>query len=652
MLPQRASRNSSRRGRIILTGAAVLTVAGAGAVALAKGGLGPGQIQLPTTLEDFKQPGTQPDPTGTIVSPVLSATGCGFCHGDYLPEEEAFKSPFNGWIGSVMAHSARDPVWHAALTIANQDANLSGEYCIRCHAPGAWLAGRSDNADITDFTSTFNTDDFDGVNCHMCHRLVSPVDTGDSPVEDAAIIAALADAPGSQPGNAQYIVDPNDIRRGPYQDIADDPNLNMHGVDVIHSPWHRRSELCATCHEVANPAYTLQPDGTYLLNPVDEQHPTGDPHDMFVEQTLYSEWEASQFANGGVDLEGRFGGENVTTVMQECQDCHMPDRVTGGCFAYEFEPFSARPDIGEHTFAGSNTWILKAVRGKYPDSETRLSQEVVDDAVARNTAFMQAASDTLVRQTGSGLQVRVVNYSGHRLPAGYPEGRRMWVNVQYYDATDTLIDERGEYDFVTAELHDEDTKVYEIKTGISADVAAATNLPVGESLHLVLNNVRLFDNRIPAIGFTNAGYEAFNAPPVNYTYEDGQYWDDTSYSIPKGATRAVVNLYHQPMTKEYIEFLRDTNVTDTRGQEVYDLWADPLVGNKVPPTTMDSVEIVLGDFQIGDLNGDTFVNFTDLVALLAAWGPCPPPTFCPADFDGNGMIDFSDLVMLLAAWGS
>ena len=50
----------------------------------------------------------------------------------------------------------------------------------------------------------------------------------------------------------------------------------------------------------------------------------------------------------------------------------------------------------------------------------------------------------------------------------------------------------------------------------------------------------------------------------------------------------------------------------------------------------------------GDLNGDGQVNFTDLLILLTAWGPCPPP--CDADLSGDGIVDFADLLILLSNW--
>lgn len=51
----------------------------------------------------------------------------------------------------------------------------------------------------------------------------------------------------------------------------------------------------------------------------------------------------------------------------------------------------------------------------------------------------------------------------------------------------------------------------------------------------------------------------------------------------------------------------------------------------------------------GDLDGDGAVTVSDLLILLADWGPCVD---CPADLDGNGTVDVADLLTLLAAWGA
>jgi hypothetical protein len=51
-----------------------------------------------------------------------------------------------------------------------------------------------------------------------------------------------------------------------------------------------------------------------------------------------------------------------------------------------------------------------------------------------------------------------------------------------------------------------------------------------------------------------------------------------------------------------------------------------------------------------DLDGSGDVGFTDLTALLGAWGPCGAGP-CPADLDGDGQVGFTDLTTLLGAWG-
>ncbi len=48
-----------------------------------------------------------------------------------------------------------------------------------------------------------------------------------------------------------------------------------------------------------------------------------------------------------------------------------------------------------------------------------------------------------------------------------------------------------------------------------------------------------------------------------------------------------------------------------------------------------------------DLNCDGVVDFADLLALLAKYGPCDG---CLEDLDGNHAVDFNDILSLLASW--
>ena len=642
------------RARVtLIVGVSAMFAAGVVSTVGAFMGGPPVQTQIPTTAEDFRQPGTQPNANTDQFAATISSNNCTFCHSDYSPTF----APFDTWVTSMMAQSARDPVWHAALAVANQDANLSGEYCIRCHAPGAWLGERS----ATGTTAEFTNDDLDGINCHFCHRAVNPElgkfsavgypIEGQDPNPDPEVLSPLA-AAGLIPqghGNARYIIDPRDVRRGPFSDVP----INFHGssfwgepVWLITSPFHSKSEFCGTCHDVSNPVFTKNAAGQYDLNALNTQHPTQLPSQMFPEQRTYSEWKNSTFATTGVEFaDGRFGG-SLTGPMKSCQDCHMPDQVGGGCVFWDTgDPFFTRQNMPAHSMAGSNTWVIEAVAYQAGgDAESMgLTPERIQNSKARTVQMLRDASDLALTQEGSNLKVRVTNQGGHKLPSGYPEGRRMWVNVKFLNAAGVLVAERGAYDLSSATLITADTKVYEARHGTSPEVAAAAGIPAGENFHLTLANTKFKDNRIPPRGFTNAAFAADGCGPVNYTYADGQYWDDTLFAIPADATQAVVTLNYQTSSREYMEFLRDTNTTDTTGQTAFDLWT---MFGKSAPVDMDTAALTLVPANPADLNGDGSVNGADLGIMLGGWGQ-PGPT----DLNHDGTTDGPDLGMLLGSWG-
>ncbi len=630
-------------GAVVLIGLAAGRTASAEGDPAARGG----QVQLNTTLADFFEPGTQPIQAGDPFVPVFSAVGCRNCHGNFfnngLPLEG---EPLRNWAGSMMGQTIRDPIFQAALTIANQDANFGGDLCLRCHAPGAWVTGRSTPTDMSAFV---DPSDFEGVTCHACHRFVDPVyKPGVSPLIDFGVLRDLetrGEMLPTQVGNAQFVFDMDDRRRGPFNDLA---NPLIHGVPAVFSPFHQTAEFCGQCHDVSNPAFERQPDGTYELGALDAPHATLLKEDMVPEQRTYSEWLHSDFGNGGVQMNGRFGGNHPTGVMETCQDCHMPDVESPGCV---INGFPARPNMPQHALSGANTWVLKAVRDLYDDFETNLSDETLADGLARVQEMHTNASDMDLSHDGVDLNVRVTNMTGHKLPTGYPEGRRMWLNVRFFDENSQLVAEHGAYDEVTATLNEGDTKIYEMKLGLTDSVAQAVGLPSGESQHVLLFNEVLKDNRIPPMGFTNVNFEAIQSAPIGAAYADGQHWDDTMFAIPAGAETASVTLFYQTTSKRYIEFLRDANVTNNLGQVAYDQWE---LHGKSEPAVMDQVLIsFVSGISPADLNGDGQIGAADFAILLGSWGPCPPaPTPCAADLDSDGTVGSSDLAVLLGLWGT
>ena len=54
---------------------------------------------------------------------------------------------------------------------------------------------------------------------------------------------------------------------------------------------------------------------------------------------------------------------------------------------------------------------------------------------------------------------------------------------------------------------------------------------------------------------------------------------------------------------------------------------------------------------LGDIDGDGTVGLSDLLILLADWGPCDDCDDCPSDLDDDCTVGLSDLLILLANWG-
>ena len=76
--------------------------------------------------------------------------------------------------------------------------------------------------------------------------------------------------------------------------------------------------------------------------------------------------------------------------------------------------------------------------------------------------------------------------------------------------------------------------------------------------------------------------------------------------------------------------------------------------DSVVEAAIDRLRVMSFDCESGpgpgdpaDVDGDGIVGITDLLAVLAAWGPC---NACPADVDGDGTVGITDLLAVLAAW--
>ncbi|MEM7158424.1 MAG: multiheme c-type cytochrome [Myxococcota bacterium] len=429
---------------------------------------------------------TQPE---ELVNPLSPPVTCELCHG----YENAVKdfgepdySPFRTWQGTLMANSARDPVFWAGVAVAAEDAPGETELCIRCHSPRAFLNG---NAPAVTSFDQLEPEEREGVECELCHRAM----------EDPVV----------PPGNAAYTIDDTIVgvnvpRRGPwdYSDGIPEPPHSW-----IADPYIGSSRLCGTCHDVTTNTERVDAAGIGMgMN--------------FNEQRTYSEWANSAYAVPGVDFQG-------------CQSCHMPAVPDmAGCTAHLNQ--HTHPTGGRrHDLVGANRFMVGLLRDEYGSAGANLIADFYfDNAIAAMDEFLPtAASVDFVAPTNIDLEegleetfVTITNNTGHKLPSGYSEGRVMWLEFTASYGGEVIYSS-GEWNQVSGEIHeDSQLRTYE---------AIGMRWSDGTTLHLLLNDYWLEDNRIPPLGLT----PDIETDPVGdrYTLLPGGTWpnfDRHSYDFP------------------------------------------------------------------------------------------------------------------------
>ncbi len=599
---------------------------------------------VPSTIDDFFLPGSQEGESGTFES----HTNCNICHGGYDIEIE----PNFNWRGGMMAQAVRDPIYQAALTIANQDAPESGGFCIRCHSPEGWLGGRSEPTDGSALTAA----DSEGVTCDFCHRMVMPAEIGVNPFPqdeyytdftyalDQQYLQTISAIP-PMPGNGMFVVDSDKAKKGPFSDAG-----VMHRIN--YSPFYKESAICGTCHDISNPVYDRNPDGSYTPNEFGQPSDTFNTYALFPLERTFSEWLMSDYNTGAGIYAPQFGGNK--TWVSTCQDCHMRD-VSGIAASVGMAVY--RDDLPLHDLTGGNTFVPGLIKQTFPGE---VDAAALDSGVVRARGMLQEAAtlDMTIEDDGNNflVNVRVTNETGHKLPSGYPEGRRIWLNLVAKDQDGVILYESGNYNPSTGVLtQDPDVKVYEIKPGLDSNIASVAGSDPGPTFHFALNNKIYFDNRIPPRGFSNANFEAIQSEPVGYTYADGQYWDNTQYTIPLNTDTIEVVLYYQTMSKEYVEFLRDENVTNNSGQVIYDLWnthgksAPEVMGSLIVDTDNDADGDGIPDYADNclsipnndqtDADGDGFGSACECDDADSLTYPGAPPVADGKDNNCDGTID-------------
>jgi len=341
---------------------------------------------------------------------------CLACHKGVSTSDGTDVSIGYEWRASMMANSARDPYWQAAvrreITEYPEAAVTIEATCSRCHMPMANVAAQADgsagqvfaNLPIGAGEGPYAALASDGVSCATCHQIT---DRG-------------LGTEGSFEGGFQVSLEtPADGRAvyGPFEPDAGGAGI-MHsatGFRPTEGTHVQSADLCATCHTLLT--HAVLPDGR---------------GPEFPEQVPYQEWSASAFADEG----------------RTCQSCHMPE-------VGEDVPVTAvlgrpRPNVSRHVFRGGNFFMLR-ILGRYRGElgvsalpqELALAAERTEEHLRTSTAAV-SISDAAVADGRLEASVQVTNLAGHKFPTAYPS-RRAWLHVTVVDAAGRTLLESGAF---------------------------------------------------------------------------------------------------------------------------------------------------------------------------------------------------------------
>jgi hypothetical protein len=560
---------------------------------------------------EIKMPGTQPGEVS-----IESPGRCLNCHSGY--ETNPRVEPGFGWMGSAMGNAGRDPIFWATLAIAEQDFDGAGDLCIRCHSSGGWMGGRSTPTD----GSGLHQSDENGIDCDTCHQITNPDQSEHIGVQNAPFIANCSDdwiAPiGSCQSSAEgyygsgmYVLSNDYGKLGPYSETDAVARHRM-----SESDFHRDVDFCGTCHDVSNSAVgDLAPNaGTQDGAPavIRSGVPGSDvevkaafnnpPYAYGIVERTFSEYKSSPLSSTLVDnfdalpadlkdprgslynayMAATTDGTRSANYIDgdpryfSCQTCHMRAITGRGC---DKNNAPNRLDQPMHDHTGGNYWVYPLIQYQDQQGTLRLGGGLTADQIAAMDDGTLRAGEHLT-QAGTldvnGDIARITNMTGHKLISGYPEGRRMWVNIKWYDGNgvEMTVHEVGAYGnlkdpsdptkdllvinpvdgstFTPQSILDlENTKVYEVHPAITQEWAATLvsvlpyheTTPVGfdrlngdvtktigqladqaagtyeKSFHFVLNNYVADDNRIPPYQMSYDEAQKRNALPV----PDSQY---------------------------------------------------------------------------------------------------------------------------------
>ena len=343
-----------------------------------------------------------------------TSDNCVACHNGLVTADGRDISIGDDWSASMMANSARDPYWQAAVRREIMDhptasAEIQDE-CSACHMPmaryEAKAAGRKGQVfahlPVAPGTGGETALAHEGVSCAMCHQILP-----DGLGTPASFTAGFAIDEDTAKGGRQIF--------GPFE-VTDGRKHVMSSASLFEpgEGGHiQDSGLCGSCHTL----YT---------------HSRGEDGEIIAtlpEQMPYLEWEHS-------DYPGR----------ETCQSCHMP--VVEGETPVSAVLGEPRQSVSRHVFRGGNFFMLRMLNRYRGELGVTAAPRDLEEAARRTVEHLQSASAEVeaeaVRRSGTSLEavIRIRNKAGHKLPSAYPS-RRAWLHVTVTDSDGTVVFESG-----------------------------------------------------------------------------------------------------------------------------------------------------------------------------------------------------------------
>lgn len=481
-----------------------------------------------------------------------SAEACMSCHNNLITPSGEDVSIGISWRTSMMANSARDPYWHAAVRREVMDhpesqAAIENE-CATCHMPMAHYQANAngemlsvfDNLPANRAVTPENLLAVDGVSCTTCHQI-----TEKNFGERESFVGGF-DIDTSQPMGERKIY-------GPYAVDAGRSTI-MHsssGFRQTESKHIQQSELCATCHTL----YTHSlGEGGEVIGELPEQVP-------------YLEWRNSSFVN-----------------EQSCQSCHMP--TVEEPMAISSVWGQPREEVSRHSFRGGNFFMMSMLNRYRDELGVKALPQEMNLAINRTVDHLQTKSARIYFEhaeiNGNELIADVVieNLAGHKLPTAYPS-RRSWIRFSVHDNNGNLLFESGAINpdgSIRGNTNDEDADSYESHySEITQDdqvqvYEAILGDQYGEVTTGLLTATRYIkDNRILPKGFDKENAHEDIAVKGNANGDENftggsdrvRYRITLSQTEREGPVNISAELYYQPIAFRWAKNLDSYNAPET-----------------------------------------------------------------------------------------